>query len=449
MSNYHFIAIGGAVMHQLALHLKNEGHTVSGSDDAIFDPAKSNLISYGLMPDAEGWFPDRINQNIDAVILGMHAKADNPELIRAQELGLKIFSFPEFIYEQSKSKTRVAVAGSHGKTSITSMIMHVLFTQHENFDYLVGAQLAGFDFMVKTSKDADSIILEADEYLTSPLDLRSKFLHYHPHIAVISGIAWDHINVFPTFEAYLETFRKFILSIQPGGCLIYNAQDEVLVSLVEALQPSVQLIPYFPFEFKVEDDESVLQFDAKIYPVNVFGSHNFSNLKAAYEVCKQLVLTDEQILHSFQTFEGAAKRLEKVRDDKSNKFTVFRDFAHAPSKVKATVKAVRERYANRHITAVFELHTYSSLQDNFIEHYAHSLDEADTKILFLDEQALKIKNKQDLDAVWLKKQFADETIIVLRKQEDLLLLLQNEPKQNSVLLLMSSGNLGGLDWKSL
>ncbi|HNF49834.1 MAG TPA: Mur ligase family protein, partial [Chitinophagales bacterium] len=248
MSNYHFIAIGGAVMHQLALHLKNEGHTVSGSDDAIFDPAKSNLISYGLMPDAEGWFPDRINQNIDAVILGMHAKADNPELIRAQELGLKIFSFPEFIYEQSKSKTRVAVAGSHGKTSITSMIMHVLFTQHENFDYLVGAQLAGFDFMVKTSKDADSIILEADEYLTSPLDLRSKFLHYHPHIAVISGIAWDHINVFPTFEAYLETFRKFILSIQPGGCLIYNAQDEVLVSLVEALQPSVQLIPYFPFE---------------------------------------------------------------------------------------------------------------------------------------------------------------------------------------------------------
>jgi len=449
MSNYHFIAIGGAVMHQLALHLKNEGHTVSGSDDAIFDPAKSNLISYGLMPDAEGWFPDRINQNIDAVILGMHAKADNPELIRAQELGLKIFSFPEFIYEQSKSKTRVAVAGSHGKTSITSMIMHVLFTQHENFDYLVGAQLAGFDFMVKTSKDADSIILEADEYLTSPLDLRSKFLHYHPHIAVISGIAWDHINVFPTFEEYLETFRKFILSIQPDGCLIYNAQDEVLVRLVEALQPSVQLIPYFPFEFKVEDDESVLQFDAKIYPVNVFGSHNFSNLKAAYEVCKQLVLTDEQILHSFQTFEGAAKRLEKVRDDKSNKFTVFRDFAHAPSKVKATVKAVRERYANRHITAVFELHTYSSLQDNFIEHYAHSLDEADTKILFLDEQALKIKNKQDLDAEWLKKQFADETIIVLRKQEDLLLLLQNEPKQNSVLLLMSSGNLGGLDWKSL
>lgn len=449
MSNYHFIAIGGAVMHQLALHLKNEGHTVSGSDDAIFDPAKSNLISYGLMPDAEGWFPDRINQNIDAVILGMHAKADNPELIRAQELGLKIFSFPEFIYEQSKSKTRVAVAGSHGKTSITSMIMHVLFTQHENFDYLVGAQLAGFDFMVKTSKDADSIILEADEYLTSPLDLRSKFLHYHPHIAVISGIAWDHINVFPTFEEYLETFRKFILSIQPGGCLIYNAQDEVLVSLVEALQPSVQLIPYFPFEFKVEVDESVLIFEEKSYPVNVFGSHNFSNLKAAYEVCKQLVLTDEQILHSFQTFEGAAKRLEKVRDDKSNKFTVFRDFAHAPSKVKATVKAVRERYANRHITAVFELHTYSSLQDNFIEHYAHSLDEADTKILFLDEQALKIKNKQDLDAEWLKKQFADETIIVLRKQEDLLLLLQNEPKQNSVLLLMSSGNLGGLDWKSL
>ncbi len=449
MSNYHFIAIGGAVMHQLALHLKNEGHTISGSDDAIFDPAKSNLIHYGLMPDKEGWFPERIHQDIDAVILGMHAKADNPELLRAQELGLKIYSFPEFVFEQSKTKTRVAIAGSHGKTSITAMIMHVLFTQQQNFDYLVGAQLAGFDFMVKTSKDADSIILEADEYLTSPLDLRSKFLHYHPHIAVISGIAWDHINVFPTFEEYLETFRKFIRSIQPDGCLIYNAQDEVLVRLVEALQPSIQLIPYFPFEFKVEDDESVLQFDAKVYPVNVFGSHNFSNLKAAFEVCKQLGLSEEQILQSFQTFEGAAKRLEKVREDKSKKFTVFRDFAHAPSKVKATVKAVRERYANRHITAVFELHTYSSLQDNFIEYYAHSLDEADTKILFLDEQALKIKNKQDLDAEWLKKQFADDTIIVMRNQADLWNVIKQQPDKNAVVLLMSSGNLGGLDWKSL
>ncbi len=449
MSHYHFIAIGGAVMHQLALHLRNEGHTISGSDDAIFDPAKSNLIKYGLLPEAEGWFPDKITNEIDAVILGMHAKADNPELVRAQELGLKIFSFPEFVFEQSKHKTRVAVAGSHGKTSITSMIMHVLITQHKNFDYLVGAQLAGFDFMVKTSNDADVIILEADEYLTSPLDLRSKFLHYHPHIAIISGIAWDHINVFPTFEEYLETFRKFIRSIQPEGYLIYNAHDEELIKMVEELKPNIHLIPYSPFEFKTENDESILVYNGRDFEVNVFGSHNFSNLKSAFEVCRILGIDETKILESFQTFNGAAKRLEKVNEDNAIRYTVFRDFAHAPSKVKATVNAVRERYTARKITAVFELHTYSSLQDNFIEQYAHSLDAADIKILFLDEHALKIKNKQDMDSYWLKQQFADETIVVMRSKEELQHFIDQSTKDNSVLLLMSSGNLGGLDWKNL
>jgi UDP-N-acetylmuramate: L-alanyl-gamma-D-glutamyl-meso-diaminopimelate ligase len=444
MQHFHFIAIGGAVMHQLASHLKNQGNTITGSDDAIYEPAKSNLEKLGLMPEQTGWFPAKITADIDAIILGMHAKADNPELVKAQELGLKIYSFPEFVFEQCKHKTRIAVAGSHGKTSITSMIMHMLRVNNKEFDYLVGAKLDGFDFMVKTSETAPIMVIEADEYLTSPLDLRSKFLHYHPHIAIISGIAWDHINVFPTFDEYLETFRKFILSIQANGYLIYNAEDEELVRMVNELKPTINLIPYKPFAFKSVDDESILLYDEKEFSINVFGSHNFANLKSAFEVGKIIGLSETQILESFQSFQGAAKRLEKIHDDKAKQLTIFRDFAHAPSKVRATVKAVRERYANRKIIAVFELHTYSSLQENFIEHYAHSLGAADVRILFLDEEALKIKNKQDLDETWLKEQFADESILVFKDAAQLKEKINLETTDNCVILLMSSGNFAGM-----
>ncbi len=431
-------------MHQLASHLKNQGNTITGSDDAIYEPAKSNLEKLGLMPDLVGWFPEKITSDIDAIILGMHAKADNPELIKAQEIGLNIYSFPEFVFEQCKNKTRIAVAGSHGKTSITSMIMHMLRVNYKAFDYLVGAKLDGFDFMVKTSDDAPLMVIEADEYLTSPLDLRSKFLHYHPHIAIISGIAWDHINVFPTFDEYLETFRKFISSIQPDGYLIYNADDEELVKMVNEIKPHIHLIPYKPFSFKAKDDESILIHNDNEHFINIFGSHNFANLKSAFEVGKINGLTENQILESFQTFQGAAKRLEMVYDNKEKKLTIFRDFAHAPSKVKATVKAVRERYAERKIIAVFELHTYSSLQENFIEHYAHSLDAADIRILFLDEEALKIKNKQDLDESWLKQQFADDSILVFKDGGKLKEKIKYEITDKCVILLMSSGNFAGM-----
>ncbi|HOU47144.1 MAG TPA: Mur ligase family protein [Chitinophagales bacterium] len=444
MQYYHFIAIGGAVMHQLASHLKNQGNKVTGSDDAIFEPAKSNLEKLGLLPEKEGWFPEKITKNIDAVILGMHAKSDNPELIKAQELGVKIYSFPEFVYEQCKNKTRIAVAGSHGKTSITSMIMHLLKENNKIFDYLVGAKLDGFDFMVKTSETAPLMVIEADEYLTSPLDLRSKFLHYHPQIAIISGIAWDHINVFPTLEEYLETFRKFIKSIEPNGYLIYNNDDEELVKMVNELKPNLHLIPYQPFDFKVEGEDNFLLYKDSAYPLNVFGSHNFANLKSAFEVGKILGLSEQDILQSFTSFRGAAKRLEMVKENKERKITLFRDFAHAPSKLKATVKAVRERYASRKIIAVFELHTYSSLQENFIEHYANSLDAADVKILFLDENALKIKNKQDLDAHWLIEQFADDTISVYKHVEALRDKINKELTDNCVVLLMSSGSFAGM-----
>lgn len=444
MQHFHFIAIGGAVMHQLASHLKNQGNKISGSDDAIYEPAKSNLEKLGLLPEKIGWFPEKITPAIDAIILGMHAKADNPELLKAQELGLKIYSFPEFVYEQCKDKTRIAVAGSHGKTSITSMIMHMLSENHKVFDYLVGAKLEGFEFMVKTSEEAPLMILEADEYLTSPLDLRSKFLHYHPHIAIISGIAWDHINVFPTYEDYLETFRKFISSIQTDGYLIYNAEDDELVKMVDGLKPNLNLIPYQAFIFKAAHDESILVYHENEYPIQVFGSHNFANLKSAFEVGKLLGIDEVRILKSFQSFQGAAKRLEKIYEDKEKQLTVFRDFAHAPSKVKATVKAVRERYANRKIIAVFELHTYSSLQENFIEQYAHSLDAADTRILFLDNEAMKIKNKEDLDEHWLKTQFADNTIEVYKNAAALKQKINQEKSDNCVILLMSSGNFAGL-----
>lgn len=449
MQHFHFIAIGGAVMHQLASHLKNQGNTITGSDDAIFDPAKSNLEKLGLMPEHIGWFPEKITTSINAVILGMHAKADNPELLRAQELNIPVYSFPEFVFQQCQGKTRIAVAGSHGKTSITSMIMHMLRVNNMEFDYLVGAQLDGFGFMVKTSSTAPLMVIEADEYLTSPIDLRSKFLHYHPHIAIISGIAWDHINVFPTFEEYLETFRKFIRSIQAGGYLIYNAEDTELKKMVDEIKPGIHLIPYYPFDFETVDDESVLLYRNTVYPVQVFGSHNFANLKAAFECGRITGLHESDILKSFQSFQGAAKRLEKVYDDTRQKISIFRDFAHAPSKVKATVKAVRERYPNRRIIAVFELHTYSSLQENFISQYEHSLDAADIKVLFLDTETLKIKNKEDMDEEWLREQFADSSIVVLKDVLKLKELIQLQITEASVLLLMSSGNFGGLNVKEL
>lgn len=450
MSKYHFIAIGGAVMHQLALHLKQEGHEISGSDDAIFEPAKSNLEKAGILPENIGWNDTVITPDIDAIILGMHAKADNPELLKAQDLNLKIYSFPEFFYEQCKAKVRIAVAGSHGKTSITSMLMHLFKNHDAKFDYLVGAKLDGFQYMVNSASNNEYAIIEADEYLTSPLDLRSKFLHYYPNIAIISGIAWDHINVFPAYDSYLETFRKFIQSIKKDGYLIYNNNDDELVNLIKSIDTThVQLIPYCSLASEVIDENVYIKYNDKSYKINVFGTHNLSNLNAAFEVGKIVGFSEESILKSFETFSGAAKRLENVFDDKERRISIYRDFAHAPSKVIATVNAVREKYQNRKIIAFLELHTYSSLQENFIEQYANSLAKADVKFLYIDEEALKIKNKEKFDAQWLKKQFNDETIIVVEDKNDILELIKNELENNSVLLLMSSGNLGGLDIQQL
>ena len=443
---FHFIAIGGAVMHQLALHLHNSGNIVTGSDDAIFDPAYSNLKKHGILPDKLGWDYNRITQDIDAIILGMHALADNPELLRAKELGIKIYSFPEFIYEHSKEKVRVVIAGSHGKTTTTSMIMHVLKSCHKDFDYLVGAQLEGFEFVVKVSPDTPIIVIEGDEYLTSALDPQSKFLHYHPHLAVLTGIAWDHINVFPTFEAYVDTFRKFIQSVK--NKIFYYHQDKELNKLAQE-KHSCELIPYFPFDYSINDNQVFINYNGKNYPINIFGEHNMANLSAAHHICRELGISSEQFIESIQSFKGAAKRLELLYDDVVNRLTIYKDFAHSPSKVIATVKAVRERYPDRKLAVALELHTYSSLQKDFIEHYKNSLDTSDNACVFIDNQELILKRKEPISSKWIKEHFGNKQIEVPRDTQELQTWLSNQVGKNTVLLLMSSGHWAGIDLKGL
>jgi len=438
---YHFIAIGGAVMHQLALHLHNMGHKVSGSDDAIYDPAKSNLEKHGILPTAFGWFPELITPDIDAVILGMHAKAENPELLRAQELGIKIYSFPEFVYEASKGKKRVVVAGSHGKTTTTSMIMHVLRTMGIDFDYLVGAQIEGFDYVVRISESAKVIILEGDEYLTSPLDLKSKFLHYHPALAIITGVAWDHINVFPSFEGYVDTFRQFMKSVTDK--IFFYEPDTVLNQLAKESMKA-ECIAYDSLPSVLEHEEVLVLMDGKRYPLQIFGAHNMANVSAAMHICLELGISKEQFFESMGTFSGAAKRMEQIAEDKARKLTVFKDFAHAPSKVTATVKAIRERYPDRKFIAALELHTFSSLQVDFITQYNGSLQPCNSAAVYVDAEALRQKDRAPIDPIWLKEQFGKPYPYTPASSAELKQWILEQAEDNSVVLMMSSGHWGGM-----
>jgi UDP-N-acetylmuramate: L-alanyl-gamma-D-glutamyl-meso-diaminopimelate ligase len=436
--SYHFIAIGGAVMHQLAIYLLKQGNVVSGSDDVIFEPASSNLAKNGILPKTIGWNSDNIHEGLDGIILGMHAKADNIELLKALELNIPVYSFPEFIYEHSKNKKRVVIAGSHGKTSITSMIMHILQNAQIEFDYLVGSSIKGFDTMVKVS-DAPLIIIEGDEYLTSPLDSRSKFLHYHPHIAVISGIAWDHINVFPTYDSYLATFKSFITTVSDS--LIYYRSDADLQELVAAAH--CNLIPYGAFEVNYTEHATILNIDEKQYELQIFGKHNMENAKAAVLIAEQLGISIHQSLAHLQSFEGAAKRLESIFSDEEKGVSVYRDFAHAPSKLNASLNALREKYPKERIVALFELHTFSSLQEDFLPHYHNCLQSGDVKVLFLDKEAMKIKNRPDIEDATLLEAFGDATIQIIRSKEDLEKLLYQHIGNHIVYAFMSSGNFGG------
>ncbi|HPL10956.1 MAG TPA: Mur ligase family protein [Bacteroidales bacterium] len=441
----HFIAIGGAVMHNLAIALVNKGYAVTGSDDEIFEPALSNLKNYGILPDKFGWYPEKITSDLNAVILGMHAKAGNPELDKAVELGLKIYSFPEYIFQQSINKTRIVIAGSHGKTTITSMIMHVLKSQGIDFDYLVGAKIEGFDIMVRLS-DAPFIVIEGDEYLTSALDRRPKFLHYKPKIALISGIAWDHINVFPTFEEYKEQFQFFIQSIENDGYLIFCDDDKTLSEVVKSSNWGGKVIPYNLLDFETKDGKTriILKGDPpKYYPINFFGKHNLLNLSGAKEICKLLGINESDFYQSIISFKGAANRLQLVAENEHT--TIFKDFAHAPSKLKATVEAVNLQFQHRKLIAVMELHTYSSLSKNFLAHYRGSMDQADIPVIFFDPAAIALKKLPPIAIEDVFEGFGNKKLKIFTNPLQLQEFILQQNYVNCNLLLMSSGNFGGLE----
>ena len=438
----HFIAIGGSVMHQLAICLNNKGYKITGSDDEIFEPAATNLRASNILPAENGWFPEKINNNIDAVILGMHARKDNSELIKATELGLKIYSFPEYIYSQSLSKIRVAIAGSHGKTTTTAMVMHVLKKEKQDFDYLVGARLEGFDQSVSLT-DAPVIICEADEYPASTLEPRPKFHFLFPHLAVITGIAWDHVNVFPTFEFYLEQFIIFINKIEPNGTLIYNATDTQLVKLIEeSKRDDLIYIPYNLPEFEIENGVSTVKHDKLKYSISVFGIHNLLNLQAARLVCEKLGISARSFLNAIGDFKGAAKRLELIHS--TGKMNVYRDFAHAPSKVEASVKAVKDQFPQRKLIAILELHTYSSLSGKFLKEYKSTLDSADEAIVFYSRHALEIKKLPMLEPKDVENGFQKKGLRVVTETSHLEAIIRSISKENVNFLFMSSGDYGGL-----
>ena len=442
--NVHFIAIGGAAMHNLALALHNKGYNVTGSDDEIFNPSKSRLEAKGLLPKSYGWFPEKITSDLDAIVLGMHAKADNPELLKAQELGLKIYSYPEFLYEQAKHKTRVVIGGSHGKTTITSMILHVMHYHNRDVDYMVGAQLEGFDVMVKLTEKNDFIVLEGDEYLSSPIDRRPKFHLYKPNIALLSGIAWDHINVFPTYENYVEQFSIFVDSIVTGGSINYNEEDEEVKRVVEVSENPIRKIAYQTPEYTVENGETFLETPEGPMPIEVFGAHNLNNLAGAKWICQHMGIDEDDFYEAISTFKGASKRLEKIAEN--SKSVAYKDFAHSPSKVEATTKAVKEQYSDRQLVACLELHTYSSLNAEFLKEYKGALDAADVAVVFYSPHAVEIKKLEKVTKDQIANAFERDDLIIYTNPAEFKNFLFSQNFENKSLLLMSSGNYGGLDF---
>jgi UDP-N-acetylmuramate: L-alanyl-gamma-D-glutamyl-meso-diaminopimelate ligase len=444
----HFIAIGGSVMHNLAIALDNNGIAVSGSDDHFYEPSLSNLKKHNILPEQEGWFVEKISAELDAIVVGMHAKSDNPELVKAQELGLKIYSFPEFILEQSKDKQRVVIGGSHGKTTITSMIMHVLKENNRSFDYLVGAQLDGFDTMVQLS-DAPLIVVEGDEYLTSPLDLTPKFLKYKHHIALISGISWDHANIFPTMEDYVKPFESFIQATPKSGSIIYNADDSMTTAICESYEDKdIKKFSYSYPKSEIRNEQTFI-FDEEnnTVPLRIFGQHNLANLSAAKAVCNRLGVTDKMFYSAIQSFVGAGKRLELMGEKAGVK--VFKDFAHAPSKLAASINAVKEQFASKEVVAVYELHTFSSFNDEFLAQYKDALQDANLAILLLDDKVLEAKGKTNMTDEVLKAKFNAPDATVIHNQEQFVSTLKSIDWNNKVLLVMSSGGLTGLSFDDI
>lgn len=440
--NIHFIAIGGAAMHNLAIALKQNGHGVTGSDDQIFEPSRSRLDAHGLLPAIDGWHPEKVTEKVDAIILGMHAREDNPELLKAQEIGVQVFSYPEFIYEQSKDKTRVVIGGSHGKTTITSMILHVLKKLGRDFDYLVGAQIQGFDTMVRLS-NAPVIVLEGDEYLSSPIDRRPKFHWYHPQVALISGIAWDHINVFPTWEIYLDQFRIFIEDLEEGAKLAYCSNDEVLDQLVVETGRPIEKLAYSTPDHVIKNGMTYLIEEGREFPLSVFGDHNLQNLNGARTVCEQLGISRAVFYETIADFTGASRRLEEVA--RSEHAVVYKDFAHSPSKLQATVKAVKHQWPDRKLIACMELHTFSSLTKAFLKEYKDTMRDADEAIVFYKEETIAHKKLEPISQDEVRQAFGRDDLLVYTSNADIESDLRSRDWADANLLLMSSGNFGGMN----
>ena len=445
--NIHFIAIGGSAMHNLAIALHNKGYHVTGSDDTIHDPSKSRLEIKGLLPEAFGWFPEKITSDLDVIILGMHAKQDNPELLKAQDMGLKIYSYPEFLYEQSKDKTRVVIGGSHGKTTITSMILHVLAYHDREVDYMVGAQLEGFETMVHLTTENEFMVLEGDEYLSSPIDRRPKFHLYKPNIALLSGIAWDHINVFPTFEGYVEQFRIFTDSLTNGGIMVYNEEDAIVKEVVESSTHPIKKYPYSTPTYEIEDGITAIDTPDGMMPLEIFGDHNLQNLAGAKWICQHMGIDEDDFYEAIASFTGASKRLEKIAENKQT--VIFKDFAHSPSKVKATTEAVKKQYVKREVIACLELHTYSSLNAEFLSEYQGALDQADKAVVFYSPQAVKIKQLDEVTTAQIGAAFGREDLIIFTNPSEFKAFLFNQNLEQTAVILMSSGNYGGLDFEEV
>lgn len=443
----HFIAIGGSAMHNLAIALKLKGYQVSGSDDEIFSPAKERLEKYNILPNNIGWDENKITKDLDAIILGMHAKEDNPELRKAKELGLKIYSYPEFLYEMSKDKKRIVIGGSHGKTTTTAMILHAMQHCGIETDYMVGALLEGFEVMVKMTEEAEYMVLEGDEYLTSTLDKRPKFHLYKPDIAIITGIAWDHINVFPTFEIYKEQFQIFADKIEKNGTLIYCNEDENVRRIAENSRADIEKLPYVAFDYKIEKGNTYIIYKGKEYLIQVFGKHNLMNMYAAMLATEKVGISNEDFLESMQSFKGASKRLELVK--KTDSVSVFKDFAHSPSKLKATIEAVKDWFPNRKLVACMELHTFSSLTSEFLKQYKGTMDKADVSMVYYNKHAIELKRLPDLNKEEVFKAFDKEDLKVYTDVKDMLADLKKIEMKDTCILMMSSGNFDGIDLNNI
>ena len=447
---YHFIAIGGSVMSNLAVSLKNEGHHVSGSDDIIFEPSLSLLAKEGLLPSDFGWFPEKITEELDAVFVGMHAKADNPELLRAKNLGLTVFSFPEYVYHRSQNKERIVIAGSHGKTTITALLMHILKFHRYNFDYVIGAKVPGFETSVSLTDSANLILIEGDEYFTSPLDPKPKFLHYHHHIAVINGIAWDHANIYPDLEHYLNAFRSLSWSTPKGGSLLGFKDDKLVKLLIGESEKSREDVfhqLYEPHPARIRDGITYLKTEFGEYPIEIFGEHNLCNISAAQAVCKRIGIRGKDFYAALRGFKGADRRLQ-VRSQDANS-AVFYDFAHAPSKAEATVAAVKNQFPKRKLVACLELHTFSSLNKNFLPQYKNSLKKADIAAVFLRKELFDKKGLAAFSADEIRQAFGRKDIVVLENKNQLSDFVRTHRQANVNLLLMSSGDFDGFDWQEI